>query len=161
MDLSGFDPTALASLGGLLPAVDSELAAAGLVFAGTTLLVALCVPGVLVPVAVSSGALLGGWAVVPVALGALAGSQLLFLAVRHGTAGRVRGRLGRRLERFEERFARYGLWYVVGLRLIGAPHFLVTAGSALLPVSATAFAAATLGGFGPVIAMATAAGSAI
>lgn len=161
MELNVFDGSLIASLGPLLTGLENELAVAGLFFLGTTALVALCVPGVLIPIAVSSGSLLG-WAALPVvALGALAGSQLLFLAVRHLLAARARARLGARLDGFERRFARYGLWYVVALRLCGAPHFAVTAASALLPLRPTAFAVATLAGFVPVIAMAAAAGSAL
>lgn len=140
--------------------LESDLIVAALVFLGTTLLVLLCVPGMIVPMAVSSGSLIGGWAVPVVALGALAGSQLLFVGIRRADAGRLRAKVGCRLGGFEQRFARYGLWYVVALRLGGAPHFLVTAASALLPLRAGSFAVATLAGFLPIIALAAAAGSA-
>jgi uncharacterized membrane protein YdjX (TVP38/TMEM64 family) len=141
-------------------ALESDLIVAALVFLGTTMLVLLCIPGVLVPMAVSSGSLIGGWAVPVVALGALVGSQILFVGIRRADAGRLRAKVGSRLARFEQRFARYGLWYVVVLRLIGAPHFLVTASSAMLPLRAGSFAIATLAGFLPVIALAAVAGSA-
>jgi uncharacterized membrane protein YdjX (TVP38/TMEM64 family) len=141
-------------------ALESDLIVAALVFLGTTMLILLCVPGVLVPMAVSSGSLLGGWAVPVVALGALVGSQILFVGIRHVDGGRLRAKLGSRLVRFEQRIARHGLWYVVVLRLIGAPHFLVTASSALLPVRPSSFAIASLAGFLPIIALAAAAGSA-
>lgn len=162
MDANLLDWPALDSLAAGLTLIDGKLAMAGLLFLGTALLVALCVPGVIVPMAVSSATLLGGWEAVPVvALGAVAGSQLLFLAVRHASAGKARARLGERLHAFERRFAAHGLWYVVGLRVCGAPHFLVTGASALLPIGALSFAAATLGGFTPSIAIAAAAALAV
>jgi uncharacterized membrane protein YdjX (TVP38/TMEM64 family) len=134
------------------------LAVAALLFIGTAMLVALCIPGVIVPMAASATALLGGWEAVPVvALGAVAGSQLLFAGVRRAGSGETRVRLGRRLPTIERRFAAHGLWYVVGLRVCGAPHFLVTGASALLPIGALAFAGATLAGFLPSIAIAAAA----
>jgi uncharacterized membrane protein YdjX (TVP38/TMEM64 family) len=144
----------------LLALVQGDAALAGLLFLGTATLVALCVPGVITAMSVSSAAILGGWEAVPVVtLGALAGSQALFLVVRRADAGRTRTKLGKRFEAFERSFARWGLWYVVVLRICGAPHFLVTAGSALLPVRAGGFAVATLAGLLPVVAVAAAAGT--
>ena len=147
--------------GALLAAAGGgEAALAGLLFVGTAALVAFCVPGVITAMSLSAAALLGGWPAVPVVtLGALAGSQALFLAVRRVDSGRTRAKLGEKFDRFERSFARWGLWYVVALRICGAPHFLVTAGSALLPVRAAGFAAATLAGLLPVVAVAAAAGS--
>ena len=159
------DLLTLLSMLGVDPALSvfrSELLLAGLFFVATAALIAFCVPGVLVPMAVGSGALLGAWeAAAAVALGAVAGSQLFFLITRHVAADRLRGRLGRRFEAFQRRFAAHGLAYVIGLRLVGTPHFLVTAGSALMPIRATSFAVATLLGFLPAIAIAAATGSAI
>ena len=150
----------MGDLAPLLALAQADLAWAGLLFVGTAALVAFCVPGVIVPMSVSATALLGGWAAVPVVtLGALVGSQALFLATRRLDAGRARSRLGPRVEVVERCFARYGLWAVVGLRLCGVPHFLVTAGSALLAIRASGFAAATLAGLLPVVALASAAGS--
>ena len=155
----------LLSLLGLDPALSgfqSELIVAGLFFLVTAALVALCVPGVLLPMALSSGALIGAWeAGAAVALGAVAGSQLFFLGTRHFAADRLRERLGNRFEAFQRRFSAHGLLYVVGLRIIGAPHFLVTGGSALVPMRASSFAAATVLGFLPAIGIAAATGSAI
>lgn len=153
LTLLGVDPAGV---------LDSQLLLAGLFFVATAMLVALCVPGVLLPMALSSGALLGAWeAAAAVALGAVAGSQLFFLAARHLAADRLRGRLGRRFEAFQRRFASRGLLYIVGLRLLGAPHLLVAGGSALMPVRASSFAAATLLGVLPAITIAAATGSAI
>lgn len=146
----------------MLALLESEMLVAGFFFVATAALIALCVPGVLMPMALSSGALLGGWgAAAVVALGAVAGSQLFFLTARHFAGDRLRARLGNRLEIFERRFAAHGAWYVIGLRLVGTPHFVVTAGSALMPIRSSTFAAATLLGFLPAIAIAAATGSAI
>ena len=112
--------------------------------------------------AFTSSALVGPWpGVAVVGLGALAGSQILFTLVRHLFLDRVRGWLGRDIDRFEHKFASYGPWYVIGLRLVGAPHFLVTGASALMPIRPWIFAAATLLGLLPAIAIGAAAGAAM
>lgn len=144
----------------LLPLMQGDIAWAGVLFISTATLVAFCVPGVIVPMSVSATAVLGSWTAIPVvALGALAGSQMLFLVVRRVDGGRAGAKLGPRFAAFERCFARYGLWSVVGLRICGAPHFLVTSGSALMSVRPSGFAAATLAGLLPVISIASAAGS--
>ena len=128
----------------------------------TTTLIAACVPGVIIPLSFSSGLLLGGWTGIFVVIsGCIVGSQLLFLSARHFMRNRVRHRLGGRLERFDEHFAKRGIFYIVGLRIAGAPHFLVTGASALTPVRALPFAAATLLGFLPAIALSATAGSVV
>lgn len=138
----------------------SELAMALVLCGLTATLVACCVPGTIVPLSVSSGALLGGpTGAMVVAGGALIGSQALFLVSRHFMRDRIKARLGQRLAKFEHHFARRGVLYVVGLRVAGVPHFLVTAGSALSPIGSRSFAAATLAGFLPVIAITSTAGS--
>ena len=154
----------LASLGiePLLGAFDDPLLVAGVLFLATATLIAFCVPGVLLPMALTSGALLGPWqAVTVVALGAVAGSHLFFLAARHFAGDSIRARLGARFEAFQTRFASGGLWYVVGLRLVGAPNFLVTAASAMTPMRGSTFAFATLLGMLPAIGIAAGTGSVI
>lgn len=153
------DPGDLASLAGVF---GSDIVLAAILFAGIAALIALCVPGVLVPAAVTSGAVLGPvGATAVVTLGALLGSQLFFMAARRLGRERMQARLGSRLDRFQRRFAAHGIWYVIGLRLIGAPHFLVTAGSAVMPMRSATFALATLIGLLPVVSIAAAAGSTI
>lgn len=126
----------------------------------TATLVACCVPGTIVPLSVSSGALLGGWeGAGAVTLGALAGSFVLFLASRHLLQDRLRARWGERLAKLESHLGKRGFLYVVGLRIVGVPHFLVTAGSALAGVRARSFIAASLLGFLPVIVLSANAGS--
>jgi uncharacterized membrane protein YdjX (TVP38/TMEM64 family) len=148
---------------GWLPLYELEpILLAGIFFVATAALVALCVPGVLLPIALSSGALLGAWeAAAAVALGAVAGSQLFFLLTRRYAGERLRRRLGKRFEGFRHRFAAHGLWYLIALRLVGAPHLLVAGGSALMPIRASRFALATLIGLLPAIAIAAATGSAL
>lgn len=137
----------------------SELALAFVVAGLTAALVACCVPGTIVPLSVSSGALLGLLGGVAVLLGVLVGSQLLFLVSRHLLRRRIQARWGERLAKFEDHFEKRGLLYVVGLRVAGVPHFLVTAGSALSAVKSRAFLAATALGSLPAIVLSTTAGS--
>lgn len=138
----------------------SELALAFLMCGLTATLVACCVPGTLVPLSVSSGALLGGAeGAVVVTAGAVIGSQVLFLASRHLLRERISARCGTKLQKFEHYFAKRGLLYVAGLRVVGVPHFLVTAGCALSPLRSRTFLAATLLGLLPVIALTSTAGS--
>jgi uncharacterized membrane protein YdjX (TVP38/TMEM64 family) len=151
-------------IGDLLTGIDllfaSELALALAFAALTAALVAFCVPGTIIPVSISSGALLGGLlGGTAVLLGVLVGSQVLFHASRHLLRDRIKARWGERLTAFEHHFGRRGFFYVVGLRVAGVPHFLVTAGSALSPVRPRAFFAATLLGSIPVIALTSTAGS--
>ena len=141
---------------------ENRLLVAAVVFAATATVIALWVPGLLLPIAASSGALMNVWtATGVVSLGALAGSMVIFLTTRRLARDRVPARIAGFLERFEAKFRSRGAWVVFGLRLAGAPHFLVSAGSALMPMRASSFALATLAGMLPIIMMAAAAGSAI
>jgi len=149
----------LTALAGAMP---GELALALALFALTAALVAGGVPGVIIPLSFSSGALLGGWlGMLVIVAGTLAGSQALFLVVRHLLHERMRRRLGERLARFEHYFDKRGILYIVGLRVVGAPHLLVTGGSALVRLRPAHFAVATVLGFLPVIALTAMAGSAV
>jgi uncharacterized membrane protein YdjX (TVP38/TMEM64 family) len=132
----------------------SEVLLAFVIAGLTATLVACCIPGTIVPMSVSSGALLGGWeGAGAVTAGALVGSLALFLASRHLLQDRIRARWGDRLATLEGHLGKRGFVYVVGLRIVGVPHFLVTAGSALAGVKARPFIAATLLGFLPIIAL--------
>jgi uncharacterized membrane protein YdjX (TVP38/TMEM64 family) len=73
----------------------------------------------------------------------------------------VRARWGDRLRRFDGELHRRGFFYVAGLRVVGVPHILVTAASALSPMRSRSFALATLLGFLPAVALASMAGSAV
>lgn len=128
----------------------------------TAALVASGVPGVLLPLSFSSGALLGGWlGMLVVVAGAVIGSHALFEATRRWLGARVRRRWGERLEKFDRDISRRGFFYLLGLRLAGVPHLLVTGASALSVVRARSFALATLLGFLPSITLAAMAGSAV
>jgi uncharacterized membrane protein YdjX (TVP38/TMEM64 family) len=141
-------------------AIPGQLGLALALFALTSTLVAAGIPGTTVPLSVSSGALLGGGLGMAVILaGVLAGSQALFLIARHALSERMRRRLGGWLEPFERRVG--GIAYVIALRLGGAPHFLVTVGSALARLRPTHFALATLIGVAPAISVAAMAGAAL
>lgn len=147
-----------------LLAFDGALLTAALIAAlwlVTTSLVAAGTPGVVIPATLAAEALAGPVAAtVTVSMGAMGGSLLLFAAARRWGSPVLSRRLGSRLISFERRFAAHGIWYIVGLRMIGTPHMIVTVGSAMMPVRAPAFAAATLLGFLPSIALAAMAGSA-
>ena len=128
----------------------------------TATLFAFGVPGVLLPLSFSSGALLGGWiGMLAVIVGAVLGSQMLFVATRRWLGDRLRRRWGARLSRFDRTMEQRGFLYLLGLRLVGAPHLLVTASSALSAIRARSFVLATLLGFLPAIGLAAMAGSAV
>jgi uncharacterized membrane protein YdjX (TVP38/TMEM64 family) len=135
----------------------------GLAFVAlTATLMGLGIPGVLVPLSFSSGMMLGGWSgMLAVVLGAMLGCQAFFVVTRRWLAARIRARWGERLQRFDGDLEKRGFLYLLGLRLVGAPHPLVRAASALSPLRAGSFALATLIGMGPAVALAAAAGSAI
>ena len=96
-----------------------------------------------------------------VSLGALVGSMVIFLTTRRLARDRVPARIAAFLESFEAGLSARGAWLVFGLRLMGAPHFLVSTASALTPIRASSFALATLAGLTPAILMAALAGSAL
>jgi uncharacterized membrane protein YdjX (TVP38/TMEM64 family) len=152
LDLFPFAPSLL----------DSEWLLGLLLFALTAAVMSFGVPGVLVPISFSSGALLGGWeGMAVVGIGALLGSQVFFVATRRWFGARVRHRWGERLKHFDGEIGRRGFFYVLGLRLVGMPHLALTAASALSPMRARSFALATLLGFLPAIGLAAMAGSAV
>lgn len=142
--------------------LDSELALA-LAFLGlTTAVMAFGVPWVLLPISFSSGMLLGGrLGIVVMLVGTVIGSQALFVVARRWLAEPIRRRWGHRLQRFDGELRKRGFWYLIGLRLIGAPHLFVSAACALSPLPARKFALATLIGLTPAIALAATAGSAV
>lgn len=127
----------------------------------TATMTAFGVPGVLVPISFSSGALLGWEGTLAVTAGAVIGSHALFLVTRRWMGARVRRRWGERLERFDQDISRRGFYYLLGLRVLGAPHMLVTAASAVSAIRTRSFVAATMLGFLPAITLASMAGSAI
>lgn len=156
--ISWFEPQAMLAAAGLLP---SYWAVAAVCLVGTAVLVALCVPGVLMPFAITAGALLGPWAGVALVVGgAVCGSQALFAASRI-LPGNYLGRFGDKLAKMQPNAGRHGLWYVAALRVIGVPHFLVTVASAATPMRSRTFLLANTLGFFPALCLSAFAGSAL
>ena len=85
----------------------------------------------------------------------------MFLLARTTLRERARARIGTRLDGFEQAFARRGAWYVLGLRLIGAPNVALTGACALLPIRQSTFALVSFAGFLPAAWVAASVGSAI
>jgi uncharacterized membrane protein YdjX (TVP38/TMEM64 family) len=144
-------------LASLLPAIGGTLGGAVLLYLLVTTLTACSIPGMLIPMSLTGGLLLGPWlAVLTVATGAMTGSLLLFTLTRRFGAERLRRRFGSRLEPLEERLTRLGPYAVMALRVAGAPGPLVTAGAALTSMGPTVFALATLAGLLPSVVLAAA-----
>ena len=141
----------------LLPAIGGTIGGALLLYLLVTTLTACSIPGVLIPMSMTGGLLLGPWiAVLTVATGAMTGSLFLFALTRRFGAERLRRRFGHRLEPLEARLTRFGPFAVVGLRVAGAPGPLITAGAALTSMNRTPFALATLAGLLPSVVLAAA-----
>ena len=127
----------------------------------TTILVTLSVPGTMAPVSFVSGAVLGVGGILVVVAGALIGTHLLFLASRHFMADRLARRWGARIEAMRGHLERRGPAYVVGARLGGVPHVVVSAACAASPLTARQFLAASLLGMLPAITIAALAGTSL
>jgi uncharacterized membrane protein YdjX (TVP38/TMEM64 family) len=65
------------------------------------------------------------------------------------------------LQRYDGELSKRGFFYLVALRLIGAPHLIVSSACALSPLRARSFALATLIGLTPAIVLAVTAGTAV
>jgi uncharacterized membrane protein YdjX (TVP38/TMEM64 family) len=141
----------------VLPMVGGVLGGALLIYLLTATLTACSVPGVLIPMSLTSGVLLGPWlAIGAVAFGALTGSMFLFVLTRRIGGERLRLKIGPRLQPLEARLQRYGPYAVVALRVAGAPGPLITAGAALTAMRMAPFAIATLAGLLPSVVLAAA-----
>ncbi len=161
MEHSLSDLLASGSVAGSLP-VSPALAVAGTAFVLSALLMACGVPGVIVPLSLTSGAFLNAeLAAAIVAAGGAVGSHSLFVLTRRGMRDRVRERLGQRLQVVERAFARGGAWYVLGLRIAGTPSVVLTGACALLPINHAKFALASFAGFLPAAWIAASVGAAI
>ncbi len=132
-----------------------------LIAAVTASLVAMSVPGAVNTMSFLSGLVLGITGILVVVLGCAVGSHLLFLASRRWLGERMQRRFGARLDGVQDHLGRRGPVYVVGARLVGVPHLLVTAGCAATPISARSFLGASLLGMLPAIALSALAGSAL
>lgn len=141
----------------LLPMIGGTIGGALLLYLLATTLTACSIPGMIIPMSLTGGLLLGPWlAVLTVAAGAVTGSLFLFALTRRFGAERLRRRFGSRLEPLEERLTRLGPYAVAALRVVGAPGPLITAGAALTAMNRTPFALATLAGLLPSVALAAA-----
>ena len=87
------------------------------------------------------------------------GSQGMMLAARHFLRDRTREKLGNHLIRVEEAFARGGAWYVLFLRVVGAPNAVLTGACALLPITPAKFALTSFVGLLPAAMIASSMGS--
>lgn len=137
------------------------LALPALIATVTASLVAMSIPGAVNTMSFLSGLVLGLTGVFVVILGCAIGSHLLFLASRRWLGERMQRRFGTRLDGVQEHLARRGPIYVVGARLGGVPHLIVTAGCAATPISSRAFLAASMLGMLPAIVLSALAGSAL
>ncbi|WP_271078797.1 VTT domain-containing protein [Aurantiacibacter sp. MUD61] len=117
------------------------------------------VPGAMTPTAFISGLLFGIGGLFIVLFAALLGSHVLFLATRHWLGDRMKLRFGKRLDVMTQHFGKRGPFYVATARFGGVPHLLITAGAAPTPMTARAFAIASLVGMLPVLTIAALAGS--
>jgi uncharacterized membrane protein YdjX (TVP38/TMEM64 family) len=120
------------------------------------------IPGALLPISFSSGALLGGvLGMAAVGAGALIGSLVLYKVFERGSRATLRQKYGDRLKRLDALASRGGLMPIIALRLAGVPHIAVTALCALAAVGPRRYALATVAGIFPAIALSAAAGAAI
>ena len=135
------------------------LAVAAMLTVMTASLVAFSVPGIITPMSLISGLMLGIGGIFVVALGVLVGSHVLFLVTRHWLGDWMNRKFGPRLERVRGHLSRKGPAYVVAARLGGVPHLVVTAGCAATPITARQFLGASLLGMLPGICLAVVAGT--
>ena len=152
-------PLGLVEAFGAMP--NGPLIAAVLLWVMSATFTALSIPGTIVPMSFTSGVLLGLPGMFVISTGALVGSVGLFVVTRRSLSEWMRRKFGPRLDVIGEVLHRRGPLYVVGARVTGVPNLLVTAGSAITPISTPIFAVATLLGMAPAIVLAVLAGSAI
>lgn len=142
--------------------MNSVLLVAGATFLLTAVLMAFGVPGIIVPLSLTSGAMMDAEiAAAAVAAGGAVGAHAMFLLARTTLRERVRTKVGAKLHGIEQAFARRGAWYLLGLRLIGAPSVALTGACALLPIRQGTFALVSFAGFLPAAWLAASVGSAI
>ncbi|MFN6934594.1 MAG: VTT domain-containing protein [Tsuneonella sp.] len=162
MDLSLLDWLPFARLEALLAMPFGEVWLAAAFLALTASAYAAGLPGTLLPISFSSGALLGGGlGMATVATGALMGSLVLYALLERGSQATLRAKYGQRLAKFDAIAARGGIMPIIGLRLAGIPHIAVTGVCALASIGQRRYAIATMIGTFPAIALSAAAGAAI
>jgi uncharacterized membrane protein YdjX (TVP38/TMEM64 family) len=120
------------------------------------------IPGTLLPISFSSGALLGeALGMAAVAAGALIGALVLYAIFERGPQAALRHKYRDRLKRLDSLSSRGGILPIIGLRLAGVPHVAVTAICALTAVGAGRHALTFIVGVFPAIALAATAGAAL
>ena len=120
------------------------------------------IPGALLPISFSSGALLGGaLGMAAVTVGALLGALVLYALMERGSQATLRRKYGARLKRLDDLASRGGILPIIGLRLVGVPHVAVTALCAIAAVGVRRYALATIVGVFPAIALSALAGAAL
>lgn len=82
-------------------------------------------------------------------IGATTGAVLIFIAARTAFQDAIRERMGGKLEKFRAGFERDSFFYIIMLRLIPLPFFLVNVAPALFRVRIMTFAGATALGIIP------------
>ena len=128
----------------------------------TAALYATGIPGALLPISFSSGALLGEvLGMAAVATGAIGGSLVLYAFLRRTPVSRLRDRCGDRLRKLEGLASNKKILAISGLRIVGMPHLAVTALCALTSVGPRKYAVGTFIGLFPAIALSATAGAAI
>ncbi|MGX7952818.1 VTT domain-containing protein [Tsuneonella sp. HG249] len=131
-------------------------------FAITASVYASGVPGTLLPLSFSSGALLG-WTLGMAAVGGgvMIGSLVLYRLLKRGSQATLRDRYGGQMARLDALASRGGILSLIMLRLAGLPHLAVTAVCALASVGIRRYALATFIGVLPAVALSATAGAAL
>lgn len=120
------------------------------------------IPGTLLPLSFTSGALLGGLlGAAAVATGAMVGAVVLYSLFERGSHCGIRRKYGKYLLRLDGLATAKGLAPIILMRLGGVPHLAVTALCALAGVGQRKYALATAVGVIPAIALSSIAGAAI
>ena len=159
-DLLAWLPSA--QIDALLAIPHGEALLAALFFLAAVTTHASGIPGTLMPMSFTSGALLGGaLGIAAVATGTLIGGQILYLLLARGSEATLRQKYGHRLQKLDALASKRGLASMAGLRLAGAPHLLVTVLCALAAFGPRRYAVATLIGLLPAISLSALAGSAL
>lgn len=130
-------------------------------FALTASIYATGVPGTLVPISFSSGLLLGPAGMVVVGAGAMLGALVMYIALERCSHATLRRKYARHLSRLDRLKSAGGIVPLIGLRLIGLPHVIVTGLCALAAVGPRRYALATAVGVVPAIALSSIAGATI
>lgn len=162
MDLTFASLLAFDRFEALLAMPLGEVWLAAAIFGLTASIYASGIPGALLPISFSSGALLGGaLGMAAVGAGALIGSLILYRLFERGSQATLRQKYAERLKRLDAIAARGGVMSIIGLRLVGVPHIAVTAICALAAVGQRRYALAMIVGTFPAIALSAAAGAAL